>query len=218
MLEDMRARGHKVFSIATVGRECEARKLLSTQYIRNANGEPFRRLIDAFSRQHGLATGREPTRRQTPLQEAVATISDLDIRTRLLSLIDDNKALRAQVLRLEAGFKRMTVPTFPSSSDAAPSIASPEVEILPHKGRVSLNLGPLERFVSIDWIDQKAWTVTGTGTIMDGPHPITPPGFVPAMKAALESLREIKPMTGPAATPSQNAKQAMVSPEAEKFA
>ena len=190
VLEDLRARGVQVFNIATVGLECEARKLLRTQYMRNSNGEPYRRLIEAFSRQHNLKATREPVRRLSPMDEAIASIPDLDVRTRLLSLIDENKALRAQVQRLETGFKHLTVQapaSQPQLVEAAPQV---EAEILPPAPRVSLNLGPIERFVSEDWLDQNAWTVSEAGTILDGPNSITPPGFVPAVKAALGALRE----------------------------
>lgn len=189
VLEEMRGRGVKVFTISNVGRECEERKLLTTQSIRNATGEPFRRIIEAFAQRHGLATTHVPARKVTPLEEAIQSIPDLDIRHRLLALIDDNKALRTQVQRLENGFKRLQVPERREAPAAEPaSLPAQDIEVVPpHKTK--LNLGPLERFISEDWIDRYAWTVGESGAIIDGSDPITPPGFVPALSEAITFLR-----------------------------
>ena len=177
---NFQCRWYKVFTISNVGRECEDRKILTTQTIRNASGEPFRRIIEAFARRHGLATTHAPARKVTPLEEAIQSIPDLDIRHRLLGLIDDNKALRTQVQRLENGFKRLQVPEKQEAPADRASLPAQEVEVLPPQ-KTKLNFGPLERFISEDWIDRYAWTVSESGAIMDGSDHITPPGFVPAL-------------------------------------
>lgn len=188
VLDDLRARGTKVFSVAIVGRECEARTLLTTQYIRNVNGAPLRRLIDAYREKHGLRADSDPVRRQTPLEEAINKIADLDVRTKLFAIIDDNKALVVQLQRMEEGFKHLVSPSTP----ALPPVASldPAVEILPPATTFMPNLRPLDRFISRTWLDQNAWTVSEAGSIMDGQHAITPPGFVLSLASALRILRK----------------------------
>jgi hypothetical protein len=84
----------------------------------------------------------------------------------------------------------MTVAAVTPPLNLRPTVASSEVEIPPHRTRVSHNLPLLERFVGNKRLDLNAWTVTDDGTIMDGRHPITPPGFILAMKAALVTLHE----------------------------
>ena len=188
VLDDLRARGTKIFSVAIVGRECEARGLLKTQYIRNSNGAPLRGLIDAYREKYSLRADSEPVRRQTPLEEAIDKIADLDVRMKLFSLIDDNKALVVQLRRMEEGFKHLTLPSTPTSVVSAPPDA--KVEVLPLASTPALNLRPLDRFISEAWLDQNAWNISEAGTIMDGPHTITPPGFVPSLKSALRVLKK----------------------------
>jgi len=191
LLHGMARRGVKVFTIANVGRECEQAGILKTQTIRNVNGEPFRRIIEAFAAANGLATTHVPARRVTPLEEAIEAIPDLDARVRLRALIDDNRALVAQVRRLETGFKRLQEPnvnTIAPTATITPAAAAPEVEVIPPEPQPKINFGPLERFIGTDWIDSRAWTVNQNGTIMDGDRAITPPGFVPALCAVIQLL------------------------------
>lgn len=188
VLDDLRARNTKVFSIAIVGRECEAREILSTQYLRNTNGAPLRHLIEAYRQKHSLRADSAPVRRQTPLEEAIDKVVDLDVRIRLFALIDDNKALTVQLRRMEEGFKHLSTPSAPAyAATAAPEL---EVEVLPLPSTPALNLRPLERFISEGWLTQNAWDISDAGTIMDGAHAITPPGFVASLKSALQVLRE----------------------------
>ncbi len=189
-LNDMARRGIKVFTVANVGRETEQRGFLKAQSIRNANGKGFREIINAFAALHGLATTHTPARKVTPLEEAIRAIPDLDIRVRLLSLIDENKALRDQLQRLENGFKRLQASDAKIVEVPPEALPAPDIEIIGPRARARVNRGPLERFISEEWVDQNAWTVNGSGTIMEGRHMITPPGFVPAMKDALKALGE----------------------------
>ena len=189
LLNELKNRGVTNYTIAVVGREAELKKIVTTQYIRNASGEPFRRLIQAFADQHNSSAGNSATSRLSPLEQAIAAIPDLDIRTRLLAMIDDNKALQTQVKRLEAGFKHLSAPSAQPRGGPEPA-TEPAVEVLPPPAKPSASLGPLERFISEEWLDQNAWTVSEAGTIMDGPHRITPPGFVPALTAAIGILRK----------------------------
>ena len=190
VLDELRTRGTKVFSLAIVGKECEQQQLLTTQYIRNANGAPLRRLIEAYREKHGLRADSGPVRRLTPLEEAINNITDLDMRMRLLALIDDNKALLAQLRRMEQGFKQLSVPAAPASSTTSIQDVEPEavIEVMSPTPVPAVNVRPLDRFISAEWLDQNAWTISEAGTIMDGRHAITPPGFVPSLKAALQSL------------------------------
>lgn len=189
VLEGMRDQGMKVFAISNVGRECEDRKILTTQSIRNTNGEPFRRIIDAFARRYGLATTHAPAQRMTPLEEAIMAINDLDVRIRLLDILAENKALRSQVQRLQAGFKNLTVPNLKIATKSIVNDTVPDVEIIRDTEPLKVNYGPLERFISEEWIDQHAWTIAETGAIKEGADPITPPGFVPALAGIITILQ-----------------------------
>ncbi|MBR9971812.1 gamma-mobile-trio protein GmtX [Magnetospirillum sulfuroxidans] len=186
ILNQMASRGVKAFTIVAVGRECEAVNVLKTQTIRNANGEDFRRLIEAFALARGASTNHRPVQHLTPLQEAIASIPDLDIRTRLNAMLAENRAQRAEIQALRQGFAKLQAPQ-PEPSHSAES--SPfEVEILPPR-KSDINLGPLERFASADWIDDQAWTIGESGALYNGNAMISPAGFVPTLRAVIEYVR-----------------------------
>lgn len=188
ILSQMANRGVKAFTIAAVGRECEAANVLKTQTIRNANGEDFRRLIEAFALARGASTTHRPVQHLTPLQEAIAAIPDLDIRTRLNAMLAENRAQRAEIQALRQGFAKLQTPP-PQSEPSHSAESSPfKAEILlPRKS--DINLGPLERFASADWIDDQAWTIGESGALYNDNAMISPAGFIPALRAVIEYIR-----------------------------
>lgn len=188
VLNQMANRGVKAFTVAAVGRECEAANVLKTQTIRNANGEDFRRLIEAFALARGASITHRPVQHLTPLQEAIASIPDLDIRTRLNAMLAENRAQRAEIQALRQGFAKMQAPP-PQPEPSHSAVSSPfEVEILPSR-KSDINLGPLERFASADWIDDQAWTIGESGALYNGAAMVSPAGFIPALRAVIEYVR-----------------------------
>jgi len=179
VLCDMKKKGVKVFTVALVGRECEAAGVLKTQTIRNAGGEDYRLLIDAFAREIGASTTLIAAARLTPLDEAIAEISDLDARTRLNMLVAENRRQREEITRLKQAFKNMHV-------------RSPQekVEILPPHPP-GMDTAPIEKFLSLDWIDERRWTVKDNGSIYaeDGDR-VAPVGFVQALQQVVRKLSE----------------------------
>jgi hypothetical protein len=88
VLEGMRRKGIKAFTIAQVGRHAEAADVLRTQTLRNTGGEDYRFLIEAFAQE----------------------IADLDIRTRMRMVLVENGRLHDEVKRLRQAFKYMQLP------------------------------------------------------------------------------------------------------------
>jgi hypothetical protein len=190
ILTQMATNGVKVFTVAAVGRECEAARIVKTQTIRNASGSDFRLLIEAFARSRGVSTTHSPAIRVSPMEAAIAAIPDLEIRARLRAIIADNNACKADNARLRAAFSRLQAPPAPPITEPWEQSAMPEVEVLPPAA--PLSLGPLERFVSPEWIDALAWTISETGTIMDGGRALTPPGFVLALKGVIDYVHSAR--------------------------
>lgn len=192
LLEEMRRRGGKVFDTSTVGKECEARGVIRLQSLRNAGGAPYRRLIEAYSRKHGLAAPQG--KGQTPMQEAIMSINDLDVRTRLLMVLAENTSQKAQIQRLQAGFKRLSHPATPPT--AAPHVPLIEAEIMPPEALVvpeGVSPYPLADFLSAAWLDQQGWVITEAGAIKEGGKDgdtVAPAGFVPSLRFAMTLLEE----------------------------
>ncbi|AIB12611.1 hypothetical protein ABAZ39_11525 [Azospirillum argentinense] len=190
VLEGMRAKGVQVYRIVDVGRACEEACVLTTQAIRNKSGDDFKSMIEAFARSIGAATTHLAPSMATPLEQTIASIADLDARTRLRAMIAENKALRAEVNRLKEGFKRLR--EAPAAALKATEIAPIQMEVLPPlKG---MDVVPLERFLSEDWLGDLDWRIGEDGAIYEfGPAGqgvrLTPIGFVSALKGAIKLVR-----------------------------
>lgn len=188
VLKDLKAKGTRTYTVAVVGRACQDAGVLNTQSIRNAAGASYRALIEAFAKEVGAGTSHTPPVRQTPLEEAIATIADKDIRTRLRALLAEVKGLRNERDTLSAAFKRVTMPSSPATAGAGAAITAdePAGELLPP---TQFDLAPLAEFISERWIDRKGWVVDDQGALRDEEADrLTPNGFVPALQTALDRL------------------------------
>jgi len=119
----------------------------------------------------------------SPLDEAIASIKDLDVRTKLRAIIAENANLRREGDRIKAAIKHMR-PAVPSGADVAPAqniqAALPPVQI---------DLVPLRKFLSSDWLADNQWKVDANGAIaMAHGDRVTPVGFVPALSKLIEWL------------------------------
>jgi hypothetical protein len=176
VLEGMQRKGIKAFTIAQVGRHAEAAGVLRTQTLRNAGGEDYRFLIEAFAQEIGAAITSAPAITATPLETAIDNIADLDIRTRLRMVLVENVRQREEIGRLRQAFKHM---------QPASTVETSSVELLfPPDSR--LDIAPLEKFLSADWIDERRWSVKANGAIYDEMNEcIAPVGFVDSLQAFL---------------------------------
>ncbi|WP_457091826.1 gamma-mobile-trio protein GmtX [Microvirga sp. P5_D2] len=191
ILQRMHAKGTHTYSISVVGKECEAQDVITTQAIRNATGADYRLIIEAFARDVGASTTHSVNVRQTPLEEAINSIADKDIRTRLRYLLAEVKALRNENNTLSAAFKRLSFKAHESTASvSAPPLLSSPVNATEIQPPPQFDTVPLADFISDRWIDKKGWIVDSHGTIRDENNDrMTPNGFVPALRTALEYLR-----------------------------
>jgi hypothetical protein len=177
VLEEMRRMGISAFTIAQVGRHAEAAGILHTQTLRNTGGEDYRSLINAFAQEIGAAITSVPATTATPLETAIDNIADLDIRTRLRMVLVENVRQREEIGRLRQAFKHM---------QPASTVETSSVELLsPPDPR--LDIAPLEKFLAVDWIDERRWSVEANGAIYDEINEcVAPVGFVDSLKALLD--------------------------------
>lgn len=192
VLRHMQANGARMFSVSAVGKVCETQKIITTQAIRNATGVDYRRLIEAFARSIGAATTYSAPVKVTSLEEAIAGIADKDVRTRLRYLLAEVKSLRNENNTLAAAFKRLSFDGHPPSSER--ELALPSTPVNPSEIKIhppaQFDVVPLAEFVSERWIDRKGWLIDQYGTIRDeNDDRLTPNGFVPALRAAVERLK-----------------------------
>jgi hypothetical protein len=174
VLEEMERKGIKTFTIAQVGRHAEAAGVLRTQTLRNASGEDYRALIDAFARDIGVPTTSLPSTKATPLEEAIESIPDLDVRTRLKMVLVENLRQREEIARLRQGFKHI---------QQMNQVGVPSLEVLPPPIQ-QVDIVPLEKFLSPAWIEERRWTVEPNGTLYDETGEcIAPVGFIISLAA-----------------------------------
>ncbi len=183
VLEDMRRKRVKSFTLAQVGRYAETAGVLKTQTLRNAGGEDYRALIDAFAQEIGVATTTLLSPRPTPLNEAIDAIFDLDTRTRLRMVLVENSRQSEEISRLRQAFKHLQNDPVNTQVDVpAPEIFAPS--------RVYPDLVPLKKFLSAEWVDERRWTLEANGAIYDeAGECIAPVGFATALSSALKLLR-----------------------------
>lgn len=184
VLEALQAKGVRVFSVGTVASACEEAGLLSPQSIYNAGGADYRTLIQAFADEIGATTSQPPRRTLTPLDEAIESIKDLDVRTKIRAIIAENRKQRLEIDRLKEAFKYFQ-PVSPTQS----SNSNQSVEIVKSPQKF-IDLVPLEKFLSDDWLEDQHWHIEANGAVYtaDGSR-ITPVGFAPALSSAVKALQ-----------------------------
>jgi hypothetical protein len=183
VLEDMRRKRVKSFTLAQVGRHAEAAGVLKTQTLRNAGGEDYRALIDAFAQEIGVATTTLPSTKPTPLEEAIDAMPDLDTRTRLRMVLVENNRQREEISRLRQAFKHM------QNNLSSIQVDTPTPEIVP-ASRGYPDLVPMDKFLSTEWVDERRWTLEANGAIYDeSGECIAPVGFTTALSSTLKLFR-----------------------------
>jgi hypothetical protein len=185
VLEGLRAKGIRIFSIANVGRACEAAGVLNTQSIRNSTGKDFRAIIDTFAAEIGASTTHQAPVVQTPIEEAIASIADLDVRTRMRMMLAENKQYREELSRLKEFFKRHrlgTVPAPDATLQLPNSVRAVAVEVLVPVKSVDVDVTPLQKFLSDEYLGDLRWQVGDDGALYEGKDRLTPVGFVPALE------------------------------------
>jgi hypothetical protein len=183
VLEEMERKGIKTFTIAQVGRHAEAAGVLRTQTLRNASGGDYRALINAFARDIGVAATSLQSTKPTALDEGIEAISDLDIRTRLRMVLVENLRQREEIARLRQGFKHI---------QQMNQVRVPSVEVLPPPIQ-QVDIVPLEKFLSLAWIEERRWTVEPNGALYDETGEcIAPVGFIISLAALVHHHRSEK--------------------------
>jgi len=190
-LERMRAEGIRIFSIANVGRACETAGVLNTQSIRNSTGKDFRAIIDAFAAEIGASTTHQVPVVQTPIEDAIASIADLDVRTRLRMMLVENKRYSEEVSRLKECFKRLSVGTMPGPATMRlpNSESAVDIEVLPAVKSVDIDVSPLQKFLSHEYLGDLRWQIGDDGALYEGNDRLTPVGFVPALEKLIASAQ-----------------------------
>ena len=185
VLEEIRGESSE-FTLAEIGRRLEARGGPKTQSLRNDNGADFRELIEAYvdempkaTRRAGVNSKVNPDR----IEEALALVQDIGVRTGLLQVLAENKLLKHQNDQLRASFKGLSV----SEKQFIPS-TEPSCQVVT-SGNPVLNeadLAALRRGMDSDRIIENGWMVQDDGSVVDDSGVVVlPPGFVHAVQKLL---------------------------------
>ena len=183
LLVEMWQQKIRVYTVAKVGAALETRGILKTQSLRNATGRDYRTLIEGFA----LAPETAGSASMTPLQDAIRQLNDLDIRTRLNSILHENHRLREENNRLREGFRKLRLTPGNPKQDIAkePGLAL-ESDVIE---AARLNIKPLQQFLSEAWLDERRWVIQPSGAIKDEDnYYVTPSGFVPALEEVIRKV------------------------------
>lgn len=191
VLETMRKRGRRVFTIANVAKVCESDGILRPSTIYNAGGADYRALIQAYANDIGASTSYSPAKAGSPIDEAINSIKDLEIRTKLRALIAENRNQRAEIDRMKEAMKYYR----PFAKGGELFDVEPTAEVRDGRERFAaprrqhVDVVPIEKFISSDWLDDNNWIVDEHGAIRtrDGVR-LTPIGLVTALKQAIKAL------------------------------
>jgi hypothetical protein len=198
VLLDMHRRGVQVFTVAGVGKASQDSGGIHAQSIANAGGADYRQLISAFAEDVGGSIVHTTHRKSTPLEDAIESISNLDVKTRIRMILakcgrlaDENDRLR-EILRRSRTAPQEETPSGVATQAVARSISDTDKTFIP-----SSALTGLAKFVSDDWVDERRWRVDQNGTIHDEyGERVTPFGLVADIKNLLQALHQEHPLLG----------------------
>jgi len=173
ILQLMRTKGVVEFSVAAVGRECERAGFLKTQSIRNAAGRDYRAIISSYRNEVGV--GFESERQMSPVRRFINSIADVQVKVRMLEMIETNRRQAVEINRLRNGYKHINL------------VRQAETAGVDPKGlKHDFDRKPLEKFVSANWLDTHGLEVRRSGAVfsLEGDR-LTPDGFVKALRYVL---------------------------------
>jgi hypothetical protein len=190
----MRFDGVTDFRLVNVGRRLEAKKIIKIQSIRNAAGIDHRRLIQAFLEDvSDLGRNKKPQpKRRSPLEEAIESIDDIDVRTHLRWLVRNNSVLQRRVGEMQSAFKRLTA-TDESLCQRKGGDNSESATILEQCSfAISASEAfDLDRFLSDDYRLERDWRLNQFGGVIDNNDiPIVPSGVIEVLQRVRRSRGE----------------------------
>tara|TARA_R110000850_G_scaffold219067_1_gene344685 strand:+ start:427 stop:1056 length:630 start_codon:yes stop_codon:yes gene_type:complete len=166
-------RKSKDFSIATIGRLSESFGGVKTQSIRNATGQVYRDLINAYKSENPVkAINTTPAE---PISWA-GRIEDPEIRYRLLDLVASERKLRNELNQLKA-VKEVEVDL---------RLESKTVECRLYDSLTDIEIKALSDFISSSRLSNFGWSIGTNGRLLDSNgKPVTKPGFVDGIQKVL---------------------------------
>ena len=170
--------GDMDFSVAKIGRELQARGIQNSQSYRNSTGKDYRDITEAFAHEVGGRTHHFRAVSQTPLDQVIDSLPDLDAQFRLRLIIREEAKQRYENQQLRSLLKQMPSPGLPEH--AAPTASTPSAVTPLHPKNNSKQrpwTQPLKQFLEPDWLSASGLKCDADGTVYHDNQPITLPGF-----------------------------------------
>lgn len=187
-LEKMRLDEVPDYNAARVGKYSAELGGIRAQSIRNANGFRFRELIDAYANTVGKSRSKVPVRPPSNVDLALDKVTDIGVRTTLKMMLADRRRLLDENNRLRSAFKKLAVVTADLGKEEAPDSQQASEVLPPIRARETVDdilLAAVEKFLSDDWLEKRAWIIEPDGSIVDNAivgDLVAPPGFVDALR------------------------------------
>jgi len=191
VMEAMRKKGVRVFSVTNVGRACEAAGVIKVQSLRNATGSDFRDLIASYAEDIGASTSNAAGPAPTPVDEAIDTIRDLDVRIRLRLIVENERRQTEEISRLKQAFKLYRLAPDQEPSTAALPVLSGEV-LPPEPLLAAVDVVPLWKFLSHEYLAEQGLEIRSDGAVYDDRgERLTPLGFAFSLQALLSATTRL---------------------------
>jgi hypothetical protein len=184
VLRAMRKKGLVEFTIAAVGRECERAGFLKTQSIRNDAGADYLKIIKTFRGEIGAEVGSRPLKNgeRSPVEQFINTIGDVQVKVRLLEMIETTRRQAVEIARLRNGYKHVVQPVPLKGQESAANQLK--------QRRKAEDWTPLDKFISSEWCDTHGFEITERGALYtaEGDR-LTPDGFMACLGEALRRAK-----------------------------
>lgn len=175
VLDAIRAEQSDNYSIAEIARRLKPLGGPKTQSLRNAQGNDFRAIIDAYS---SIAKTFIHKANATQLEQAIAMVADPSVRVVLKEFFAENKRLKHENDQLRSAFKTLSIGAAPNMTPAPKSD-----EVLPALKKTNSKiaksqLSAIQKGLDPARLRERNLVVTKSGAIEDSQgNQLFPPGF-----------------------------------------
>jgi hypothetical protein len=169
--------GERDFSVATIGKLCEARGVLKARGLYNAPLADYRALIDAWASYAGPALPKP--KQQLATEDYVRRIEDPAVRMLVQGVIAERNKLKAQLNTLKAA-TTVVVDRRPVESTTTKGLP------VPAKGLTDSERNSLSKALSPVFLAEQGWTEAELGEIVNARgRTLFDPGFATGLRKLL---------------------------------
>ncbi|XYJ12566.1 gamma-mobile-trio protein GmtX [Telluria sp. B2] len=179
------------FSVAKIGRELQARGIQNSQSYRNSTGKDYRDITEAFAHEVGGRTHHFRATSETPLDQVINLLPDMDAQSRLHIIVREEAKLRVENQQLRALLKNIPSPELRGQAAPLASTSSAVTSLRPTENAKRRPwTQPLKQFLEPDWLAASGIRCDADGTVYHDDKAITLPGFSTQLQEVIDYFDE----------------------------